>query len=164
MHIEGELSVSRPECERLVSGLKRALKQVREKETAKLIESAVDVLSETMSLAIPENEIFDVDRPYRVAELFGTRVLDLEERVSDEDRDDLESAYGELYLYDIRHHSEMPWKWVQVKDYVDVNYWTTVLSLEPIEVPRAIDESDWWYLDEKSTFRDFVQKEKERST
>ena len=91
------------------------------------------------------------------AMLSDVRVLDLDQRYTAEMRKTLNAMYGgRLYFYDIQHHSGNVTEAVQARDFVLVNFLTTVMSLEPISVPRLIEEDDWGYTGRLMTVEEFI--------
>lgn len=74
-----------------------------------------------------------------------------------------------MYCYDIRHDDECRGDMVELKDFVMVNHWGTVISDKPFE-PREydgrwfstkeglyIEEEDYNYLGENCSLKDYIE-------
>ena len=68
-----------------------------------------------------------------------------------------------LYAYDLRHDDEQQGNICQIKPFVLVNHWGTILSKEPIPLSdagsRYVTEDDYSYTGESCTLEEFLAEE-----
>lgn len=80
-------------------------------------------------------------------------------------RIDRKSVPDELYAYDLRHDDECQGNICEIKPFVMVNHWGTILCKEPIEMSdngcRFVDENDYSYLGDSITLDEFMAEEAE---
>lgn len=104
---------------------------------------------------------------FEVITIFDRPVLFTSERI---DRDCVPEG---LYCYDIRHDDECSGDMVELKDYILVNHWGTVLSAKPFE-PRefegrmfsskegiVIGDEDYNYTGDEMTVSEYIEKYEE---
>ena len=70
----------------------------------------------------------------------------------------------ELYVYDIRHDDECQGIMCEIKPFVLINHWGTIISKSPIDMVdggcRFIDEEeDCEYLNISMTLKEYMEKE-----
>jgi hypothetical protein len=93
---------------------------------------------------------------YELMEIFGQIVLFTNMRI------DRATVPKELFAYDVRHDDECQGEICEIKPFVMVNHWGTILCKNPIELTdfngdcRYVEEKDYNYLGETTTIEKFL--------
>jgi hypothetical protein len=99
------------------------------------------------------------DENYELLEIFGQTVLFTNMRI------DRKTVPDELFAYDVRHDDECQGEICEVKPFVMVNHWGTILCKVPIEMSdgdcRFVDENDYSYMGEVSTLDEYMSEQSE---
>ena len=94
------------------------------------------------------------EEKFEIMELFGMKVLYTCLRV---DRKTIPSS---LFAYDCRHDDDSTGELCEIKPYIMVNHWGTIICKEPIDLIddgcRLVSEEDYSYTGEVTTLSDFV--------
>ena len=90
-------------------------------------------------------------KKYEIVTLFNEPVLFVNHRI-DRAGAELEG----LYVYDVRHDDECLGIPCQVKPFVLVNHWGTIISRKPV-IKEFIEEDDWNYEDEFLTIEEYKE-------
>lgn len=98
---------------------------------------------------------------YELVEVFGRECLFTSARI---DRDTVPKG---LYAYDVRHDDDCQGDPCQIKPFVFVNHWGTIICADPIEMSdckelgegfacRYLEEGDFNYLGEPETLKGYM--------
>lgn len=96
--------------------------------------------------------------PYELAEIDGNVVLFTNMRL---DRD---TVPADLYCYDVRDSDDLDGRMVEIKPFILVNHWGTVVCKGPFPMDEfgSYHPEDWGYLGERMTLSAFQKEPVER--
>ena len=98
--------------------------------------------------------VFDATKEgYMLAEIDGKPVLFTNMRL---DRDTVPEG---LFCYDIRDSDDLDGSFAEVKPFVMVNHWGTILCREPFPPDEhgSYYPEDWGFIDEELTLKEFME-------
>ena len=95
------------------------------------------------------------EESFELMEMFGQRVLFTNMRV---DRD---TVPQDLYVYEVRHDDDCTGEICEIKPFVMVNHWGTMICKEPIELDpkrnsRFVDKNDYSYLGDDVKLDEYI--------
>jgi len=95
------------------------------------------------------------EESFELMEMLGQRVLFTNMRV---DRD---TVPEDLYVYEVRHDDDCTGEICEIKPFVMVNHWGTMICKEPIELDtkwnsKFVDKGDYCYLGDTAKLDEFI--------
>ena len=95
------------------------------------------------------------EESFELMEMLGQRVLFTNMRV---DRD---TVPQDLYVYEVRHDDDCTGEICEIKPFVMVNHWGTMICKEPIELDpkwnsRFVDKNDYSYLGDDVKLDEYI--------
>ena len=95
------------------------------------------------------------EESFELMELFGKTVIFTNMRV------DRSTVPESLYAYDVRHDDDCTGEICEIKPFVMVNHWGTIICKEPIEMDEVwhskfVDEGDYCYLGDTAKLDEFI--------
>ena len=104
---------------------------------------------------------FETNTKFEEVELFDKLYLFSDIRIS------RESLPEGTFAYDIRDSDDCEGIFCQVKDFIWVNYWGTIIGFDEIDLnllgSREIEPDDWGFTGDYLTYEEFFQKMKGES-